>query len=214
MSGEISQALTLRPNGERDLDTAIEYARKLAASELLPASYQGKPQNVLVAIEYGRSIGIDPITAINMVHTIKGKPTVSAQLMGALVRRAGHRLRVTWDGTTAVAQVIRADDAAFVFSASWDMERAQKAGLTGNATYKNFGPNMLKARAISEVVRDACPEVLAGISYTPDELDPTQPYEPALPVTDADGEVVEAELIDDDTPALFGSDDQETPDAV
>lgn len=203
---EISKAIATRSgNPERDLDGAIDYARKLAASELLPAAYQGKPQNVLVAIEFGRSVGIDPITAINMVHTIKGKPTASAQLMGALVRRAGHKLRVSWDGTTAVAEVIRSDDPDYVFRSAWTMDRAREAGLTGNATYKTFGPNMLKARAISEVARDACPEVLAGIAYTPDELgahdfpvvlppdeatDETPAQEPDEQVTIYDAEVV------------------------
>jgi hypothetical protein len=199
MTGQISRALATRSDAaDRDLDASIEYARKLSASELLPAAYQGKPQNVLVAIEYGRSVGIDPITAINMVHTIKGKPTASAQLMGALVRRAGHTLRVSYDGTTATAEIIRADDPSFTFRSVWTMDRAREAGLTGNATYKTFGPNMLKARAIAEVSRDACPEVLAGVSYLADELGgpaeivAEQVTMPELAVTD-DGHVADAE---------------------
>lgn len=195
----ISKAIATRSDAaDRDLDSSIEYARKLSASELLPAAYQGKPQNVLVAIEYGRSVGIDPITAINMVHTIKGKPTASAQLMGALVRRAGHTLRVSWDGTTARAEIIRADDPTFTFTSEWTMDRARESKLTGNATYQTFGPNMLKARAIAEVARDACPEVLAGVSYLADELNgPTelvaeQVTTPQVEVTDA-GEAVDAE---------------------
>lgn len=210
MTGQISRALATRSDAaDRDLDASIEYARKLSASELLPAAYQGKPQNVLVAIEYGRSVGIDPITAINMVHTIKGKPTASAQLMGALVRRAGHTLRVSWDGTTATAEIIRADDDQFTFRSVWTMDRAKEAGLTGNATYRTFGPNMLKARAIAEVARDACPEVLAGVSYLADELGgpaelvAEQINTPQIEVT-ADGhaadvetgELFDAELVD------------------
>lgn len=202
---EITRALATRnDSADRNLDAATEYARRIAVSELLPEAYRGKPQNVLVAAEYGRSVGIDPITAIQMVHIIKGKPTASAQLVAALIRAAGHRLRVTWDGTTALAEIIRSDDPEFTFRAEWTMDRAKEAGLTGNATYRNFGPNMLKARAITEVGRDACPEVLAGINYTADEVGgpaevvAEQIATPELAVTD-DGHVADAE-----TGVLFG----------
>lgn len=206
---QISQAIAKRETADRNLDASIDYARKLSASELLPAAYQGKPQNVLVAIEYGRSVGIDPITAINMVHTIKGKPTASAQLMGALVRRAGHKLRVSWDGTTATAEIVRADDPDFTFRSIWTMDRAKESGLTGNATYKTFGPAMLKARAISEVARDACPEVLAGVAYTAEELGGDPEIVQAQTTTedfdfDAEtGEIHDAEVVED---ALFEGD--------
>lgn len=196
---QISNAIALRTDvGDRDLDAATEYAKKISVSDLLPDAYKGKPGNVLLAIEYGRSVGIDPITAMNMVHTIKGKPTASAQLVGALVRRAGHRLRVTWDGTTAVAEINRADDADFTFRAEWTMARAQAAGLSSNPNYKNHLPAMLKARAITEVSRDACPEALAGIAYVADELGGSveivqqQTEQGPLTITD-DGHAVDAQ---------------------
>lgn len=209
---EITKAIATRTDvGDRDLDAATEYAKKISVSDLLPDAYKGKPGNVLLAIEYGRSVGIDPITAMNMVHTIKGKPTASAQLVGALVRRAGHRLRVTWDGTTATAQINRVDDPSFTFSSQWTMARAQAAGLASNPNYKNHLPAMLKARAITEVSRDACPEALAGIAYVADELggsvDIVQQQTAQGPLTitddgravDADtGEIHDAELVDDE----------------
>jgi hypothetical protein len=54
------------------------------------------------------------MVAVTSIHVIEGKPTASAQLIGGLVRRAGHKLRVTFDRKTmtATAQIIRADDPA------------------------------------------------------------------------------------------------------
>lgn len=209
---EISKAIATRKDtADRDLDAATDYARKISVSDLLPDAYKGKPGNVLLAIEYGRSVGIDPITAMNMVHTIKGKPTASAQLVGALVRRAGHRLRVTWDGTTAVAEITRADDADFTFRSEWTMARAQSAGLASNPNYKNHLPAMLKARAITEVSRDACPEALAGIAYVADELGGSvevvraQTAQGELHITD-DGHAV-----DTDTGEVFDGEIVDTP---
>lgn len=88
------------------------------------------------------------------------------------MRRAGHKLRVHWDATKmrATAEIIRADDPEFMFTATWDMDRARSAGLTGKGVWKQYPDAMLKARAITEVARDACPEALFGVAYTPEEL--------------------------------------------
>lgn len=158
------------------LEQKGQYATWLAKADLLPVAYRGKPANVLLAIEYGEALGIAPMTAINMIHVIEGKPTISAGLMASLVRNAGHRLRVETDATTdpqnpsATATLIRRDDPEFTFTATWDYKRAIEAGLGKKSNWQNYKINMCKARAISEVCRDACPEVLAGIAYTPDEL--------------------------------------------
>jgi len=155
---------------EHGLSERMQYAQALASADLLPAAYRKKPANVLLAMEYGHALGLDTVTAIQSVHVVDGKPTASAQLIGALVRRAGHRLRLTGDDKRAVAEVIRRDDPDFVFRAEWTIERAQAAGLAGKGVWKQYPAAMLKARAITEVARDACPEALAGVAYTPEEL--------------------------------------------
>lgn len=196
------------------LSERMNYAKALAAASLLPSQYRGQPANVLLAMEYGDALGLSAIAAIQGVNVIDGKPTASAQLIGALVRRAGHRLRVETspDGTSARATIIRADDPDFPFTCVWSMERAQAAGLAGKGAWRTYPEAMLKARAITEVARDACPEVLSGVAYTPEELgaDDGGPVatavtsatwetpEPAPPGVDADtGEIVDAEVVED-----------------
>ena len=156
------------------LPQKIEYARFLAKSGLLPTSFREHPENVLYAYEYGEMLGLPPIAAITGIHVIEGKPSISAGLISALVRRAGHRIRVQATGTgpdaKARCQITRADDPGFTYSATWDMERAKQAGLLGKTNWVRYPEAMLKARAVSECARDACQEVLLGIRYTPDEL--------------------------------------------
>ena len=164
-----------------NLPARMEYSKALAMSDLLPPKYRNQPANVLVAVEYGRALGLEPMAAIQGIHVVEGKPTASAQLMGALVRRAGHILRVQGDDTHATATVRRKDDPEFEFSATWTLQRATKAGLTGKAgsSWSKYPAAMLKARAISEVARDACPEVLAGM-YSTEELDDATPGSPRM----------------------------------
>lgn len=161
----------------------MKYSEALSGSTLLPADYRGKPANVLLALEYGNALGIPPMTAIQGVHIINGKPTASAGLIGALVRKAGHRLRVTGDAAHAVCEIVRHDDPEFTFRSKWTWDRAVAAKLTGKDTWKNFPAAMLKARAITECARDACPEALAGVNYTPEELGDDGALVEAYPMT-------------------------------
>ena len=184
------------------MDARMEYSRALAASSLLPKQYQKQPANVLVALEYGAALGLSPMAAIQGVHVVEGKPTASAQLIGALVRNAGHRLRVTGNDKTATATIVRRDDPEFEFTATWTIDRAKAAGLTGKGVWKQYPAAMLKARAITEVARDACPDVLAGVAYTEEELEPIQATaEPVrLHAVTADDEIVDTdtgEILDD-----------------
>jgi len=153
-----------------NLPALIDYSKALAGSDLLPAEYRGKPANVLVAIEYGKALGLEPMSAIQGITVIKGKPTASASLMAGLVRRAGHTLRVTGDDKRAECTIIRSDDPEFEFKAVWTIDRAKKAGLVKAGPWMTYPEAMLKARAISECARNACSEILAGVQYTPEEL--------------------------------------------
>lgn len=148
----------------------IAYAKHLAESGLLPKAYQKNPANVLYACEYGEMLGLPPMAAINGIHIIEGKPTASAALMSALIRRAGHRLRVVGNDQKATVQIVRADDPDFTFESVWTMDRAKLAGLAGKSVWKNYPAAMLKARALTECARDACQEALSGVMYTPEEL--------------------------------------------
>lgn len=196
MSTEIVRAQNPLP--ATTLDSQVQFAKLLSDADLLPKQFVGKPANVLYAIEYGRTLGIAPVAAITGIHVIEGKPSASSGLIGALVRQAGHKLRVKSDGgRTATAQIIRSDDPDFVYEATWTLERAEQASLcqikdgkpwardrNGKPTaWEKYPAAMLKARAITEVARDACEDVLFGLHYTPEELGA---------VVDQDGEPVNA----------------------
>lgn len=177
------------------LGMKIAYAERLAQAGLLPQAYRQQPANVLLIVEQAEALGIPFASALNGIHVIDGKPTISPALMSGLVRRAGHKLRVTGNDTRAVAEIVRADDPDFTFRSEWTLERAKQAGLAGRGQWSKYPAAMLKARAISEVCRDACQEVLAGV-YTTEELDGD------VAVT-ADGDVVAVAVVDDQpfTPA-------------
>ena len=148
----------------------LQYAHELAESGLLPRHYQQRPANILWAMEYGEMLGLAPMAAITGVHVIEGKPTASAGLISALVRRAGHKLRISGDSKSATCQIVRADDPTYTFEVTFTIEDARAANLTGKDVWKKYASSMLKARAITQCARDACEEALFGLHYTPEEL--------------------------------------------
>lgn len=148
----------------------VEYAQTLSHSGLLPKHFQNNPANLLFAIEFAEALGMKPIHAITSVHVINGKPSASADLIGTMVRRAGHRLRVVGDDTFAEATLIRNDDPDFEFKARWDMARAKQANLN-TPTWKAYPGAMLRSRAITEVCRAGAPDAMHGIQYSTEELE-------------------------------------------
>lgn len=194
--GPSSRSL-VRYDGPRSTAELAAYAQLLAgtslangkyrANDALPAIFRGNPAAIAFASEYAKAIDVSPITAVMGLHMIDGKPSASAGLISALVRRGGHRIR-TWtegsvtDGTfKAVTTIERFDDPGFIYRSEWDLPRAVRANLMKHEAgrfvamkpksgWDNYPENMCKARTITECARDAAEDALLGVHYTPEEL--------------------------------------------
>jgi len=157
------------------MQESMETAKVMSVSDLLPYSYRNKPQNLILAWEMGRELGMTPMASLTAISVIDGRPTLSAAAQAALVRRAGHKIRVevSKDGATVTASLIRSDDPDFTFHSVWTMERAEKAGLSGRGAWATYPIAMMQARAISDVIRTGASDVLLGLGasvYDPSEL--------------------------------------------
>lgn len=156
------------------IDEKARWCQMMADGDMLPRQYRGKPANLLFAIEYADALGIPRVNALTSIHVIDGKPSASADLMASMVRKAGHKLRVKVEGTgkqaTAIAQVIRADDPDFTYEVRWTWQDALTAGLGDKDNWRKYPTSMMKARAISAVIREGASDAMMGVIYTPEEL--------------------------------------------
>ena len=150
----------------------MQYAQMLSKGSLVPRDYRDNPANVLIAMSFGQSMGLSPAESLYRITVVQGRPTASSELIAANVRRAGHRLHIIKDDKTltATCEIRRADDPDFPFRATWDMDKAKQAGLAGKHNWRKYPMAMLKARAITECAREACPEALYGCVYTAEEI--------------------------------------------
>ena len=175
------------------LQERAAYIARIAPSTILPVAYRGNAANAFVAAETGAALGLEPLQALASIAVINGRATLSSDLMAAVIRRAGHTLRIVENSPESVtATLIRADDKTFKFEVTWDKDKATKAGLWGQrGPWSQYPTQMLRARAITEVARQGASEALMGMIYSPEDFGAT--------ITDT-GEVIEAELVND-TPA-------------
>lgn len=166
------------------LHEKMEWSQAMSSGTLIPQQYRQNPGNLLFAAEFADNLGVGRIHVLTSIAVINGRPSASADLMAAMVRAHGHKLRVWGDDTEAHAEIVRHDDPDFTFRADWDEAKARKAGLWGNkGPWTQYPAAMLRARAISEVVRMGAQDVMAGAVYTAEELGAT---------VNAEGEVLDA----------------------
>jgi hypothetical protein len=172
------------------LQERADYIARLAPSTILPTAYRGNAANAFVAAETGAALGLEPLQALASIAVINGRATLSSDLMAAVIRRAGHTLRIVENSPESVtATLIRADDKTFEFIVTWDKDKAVKAGLWGQkGPWSQYPTQMLRARAITEVARQGASEALMGMIYSPEDFGAT--------ITDT-GEVLEAEIVND-----------------
>lgn len=156
-----------------EMRTQMQWAKLASHGDIIPDAYKGKPANILVAIGFGAAMGLSYADSLYRINVIKGKPTMSAELIASQVRKAGHRLRIYKDEEhkSVKASIFRRDDPDFEFSAVRDKAWATKMGLANRENYQRQPMTMLTWRAITAVAREACPEALYGVAYSPDELD-------------------------------------------
>lgn len=152
----------------------LQHAQAVAQSTLIPDGYRGQPANVLWAMDLADALNIPFPQVMQTMVVMRGRMTMSADLMAAVVRRAGHKLRIREHDMSVTATLIRQDDPDYEFGVTWDEAKARRAGLWGQrGPWTQYPAQMLRSRAVTEVCRQGASDALAGTVYSPDELEPT-----------------------------------------
>jgi hypothetical protein len=80
------QTFSLAP---RTLSEAMDFAKMMADSELVPKSFRGKPGDVLIAVQMGSEVGLQPMASIQNIAVINGKPGIYGDAGKAILLAAG-----------------------------------------------------------------------------------------------------------------------------
>lgn len=184
-TGQNTAVNFLTPN---NLQEAMQIAEILASSDIVPKDYQRKPGNILVAMQWGAEIGLQPLQAMQNIAVINGRPSIWGDAMLALVRGSGLlefiREEITPDGLKAICTVKRKGEEPAV--SEFSMEDAKRAGLSGKqGPWTQYPKRMMKLRARSYALRDVFPDVLKGMAIAEEEQDKEIDVTPAATATEA-----------------------------
>ena len=171
-----------------NLKEAQEFATTLSKSGLVPKDFQGKPANILVAVQWGYEIGLAPMQALQNIAVINGRPSLWGDSLLALVKQhknfAGCR---EWmEGNIAFCEIKRTLNNGEVEAtlAQFSEGDAQKAGLLNKqGPWRQYPKRMMQLRARGFAIRDAFPDAIKGLITAEEAMD----YPPEKDITPQDG---------------------------
>ena len=162
-------AAQLAPTVPYSWDASWRLAQRISQTPFVPGALRGKPEAVLACVLYGAELGLGPMQSLASIHVIDGRPAAAPELMRALIARHGHRIDVVSSTDETVTLHGRRADTGGEATVTWTMADAKRAGLTKGA-WLTYPRAMLLARATSELARQLFADVVAGLSYTPEEV--------------------------------------------
>ena len=156
-------------------------AKMLSSSKLVPASYQGNPQDCFIAVEMAARMNVSPIMIMQNLYVVKGKPSWAGQACMAMINACGKFKNVRHvytgqkgtDNRGCYVVAERVSTGETVEGTEVSMAMAKAEGWTTNPKWKNMTEQMLAYRAASFFARVYCPEALMGLQTVEEVQDVT-----------------------------------------
>jgi hypothetical protein len=168
-----------------NMEQAVKVAEMLAKSTLVPKAYQGQPANVLVAMAYGESFGMQPLQAMQSVAVVNGMPGLYGDGLLAVCRSCSswEWMQEAIDGETAICTAKRRNEPEV--TATFSVADAKRAQLWGKAgPWTQYPTRMLAMRARAFALRNLYADVLRGMGSA-EELQDIPAEMPAVQVEPA-----------------------------
>ena len=154
----------------------FKLAEIFANSAMVPAHFQRKPNDCFVALQMAYRMDLDPMTALQNIYVISGKPGLSSQLIISLVNRSKKLIGpVQWrtvgtGDTLAVTAfgVLRETNEEISFTVPWSMVKAEN--WDKNPKYRSMPEVMMRYRSVAFLARFHFPEVVIGMQSA-DEIE-------------------------------------------
>ena len=163
----------------RGLNAMMHLSSKLAEATIIPETFQGKPANVLIALNMAQRMGADPMMVMQNMYIVYGNPAWSSKFMIACFNTCGRFSSIKYEyfgqpgtmsyGCRAYATELRSGEK--VVGADVTIELAKKEGWLDKkgSKWQTMPQLMLQYRAATFLIRTVAPEISMGLKTT-DEL--------------------------------------------
>ena len=176
MSNEITvsaqaKGFSLTP---QSLSEAMQFAEVLSKSSIVPKDYINNPGNVIVAMQWGMELGLQPLQAMQNIAVINGRPSIWGDAILAIVRGSGLLESINEDISENEATCVIKRRGEAPVSRCFSMEDAKKVGLANKAgPWTQYPKRMMQMRARAFALRDVFSDVLRGIHIAEEAQDMT-----------------------------------------
>lgn len=169
----------------------MEISKMLSKSTIVPPQYQNREENVFIALDLSNRMGISPMTVMQNLYLIQGKPSFSGSFISALIHSSPlfTNVELCWVGEKGKAnygayiKALKGD--VEVVGTTVTMDMAAQEGWLKNPKWKSMPELMLSYRAYSFFGRVHASELLNGIystseieDFTPPTRKVVNPYDP------------------------------------
>jgi len=170
-----------------NFDSNWSIAEKISTSSLLPSEFQGKPENVIIALGMSQKMGIDFYTIAQNLHLVRGRLTWSGSFCKTLIEKTGQYkdLDLVYigeegkDNRGCYLEATRIRDNKRIKGTTVTVALAKKEGWwtrkdkNGKETSKwsTMTEQMLGYRAMAFFARLYTPEALNGVMTSEESLD-------------------------------------------
>lgn len=144
------------------LDAFKAWSQMISGSGILPDALKGKPADILVTVLTGLDFGFRPMQAFQWVYVVKGKPSLSAEAMRALLQRDGHEFDVAKLDKTGCTVRGRRKGTEEWREASFTEDDRKAASLAGD-NWTKYREDMLFARATTRLCKRYFSDVIGGL---------------------------------------------------
>ena len=151
-----------------------DMAEKLSKSTIIPETFKGKPENIVIAIGLSQKMNLDPFTIMQNLNIIKGKTSWSGSFCRTLIERSGkyYGLKLVFTGqkgTDSYGCYMEAKDKEtdeIIKGPEVTIAMAKAERWTSNSKWTTMPELMLSYRATAFFARVYTPESLNGIQTT------------------------------------------------
>ena len=171
---EIDKSLLAKENFEH----SYRIAKMMSESAMVPKPYVGKAQDILLAMEFGRSLGLGILQAVQNIAVINSKPCLYGD--GLLAVCSGHpdfediieTNALDSSGAIVACKCVVKRKGRSAVEIVFTMDDAKKANLWGKSgPWSQYPSRMMKMRARGFALRDSFSDALMGVSFAEEVQD-------------------------------------------
>ena len=157
----------------RGLNAMMHLSSKLAEATIIPETFQGKPANVLIALNMAQRMDADPFAVMQSIYIVYGKPAFSANYLIGCFNGCGRFSCIKYSffgqpgtmsyGCRAYATELRTGEK--VVGPDVTLEMAKKEGWLDKkgSKWQTMPQLMLQYRAATFLIRTTAPELALGM---------------------------------------------------